>query len=76
MKQVINVESAGTLGKTHVAKIETVLTKKFGKDCTINYAVNPGLVGGFRVIMGSQMIDLSVREKLEQIKRQLTDDTE
>ena len=42
-----------------------------GKDVTLNTRVDPTLLGGLIVKVGSRMIDSSLRTKLETLKVQL-----
>lgn len=67
----ITVESAIKLSKEQTAGITDMLTKKFGKDVSIEWTVDESLIGGLRVTVNSTQIDLSIKGKLEQVRKQL-----
>jgi F-type H+-transporting ATPase subunit delta len=47
------------------------LRRKFGNDLTTDVLVNPQLLGGMRVRVGSDVWDGSVRHRLERLQQQL-----
>lgn len=47
------------------------LRRKFGNDLTTDVLVNPQLLGGMRVRVGSDVWDGSVRNRLERLQQQL-----
>ncbi len=47
------------------------LQKKYGEDLEFNFAVNPELIGGLRVKVGSHVWDGSVRGRLESLRQEL-----
>jgi F-type H+-transporting ATPase subunit delta len=47
------------------------LRRKFGNDLTTEFLVNPQLLGGMRVRVGSDVWDGSVRNRLERLQQQL-----
>jgi F-type H+-transporting ATPase subunit delta len=65
------VTSAHPLGDAHVASLKAVLKQKLGKDVTLQARVNPALLGGLVVKVGSRMIDTSLRTKLMTVKTKL-----
>ena len=58
------VTSAHPLNDAQVAELKAKLRNRVGRDVTINAAVDPALLGGIVVRLGSQMIDASIRTKL------------
>ena len=62
------VTSAHPLGDEQVAALKAALKQKLGKDVTLDTSVNPALLGGLVVKVGSRMIDTSLRTKLNSIK--------
>ncbi len=58
------VTSAHPLNDRQVAELKSKLRTRVGRDVTINAAVDPSLLGGIVVRLGSQMIDASIRTKL------------
>lgn len=62
------VASAVTLSDEHVALLKETLKATVGKDVTLSTKVDPGLLGGLIVKIGSRMIDSSLRTKLASLK--------
>ncbi len=58
------VTSAHPLNDRQVAELKSKLRTRVGREVTINAAVDPSLLGGIVVRLGSQMIDASIRTKL------------
>ena len=58
------VSSAHPLNDQQVAELKSKLRTRLGRDVTINASVDPTLLGGLVVRLGSQMIDASIRTKL------------
>ena len=62
------VVSAQSLSKGQVEKLGKSLKKNFGKDVKINATVDPTLIGGLVVKVGSRMIDTTIRAKLNSLQ--------
>ncbi len=58
------VTSARTLSDGEVADLKAVLKSKLGKEPRLQTKVDPTLLGGLVVKVGSRMIDTSIRTKL------------
>jgi F-type H+-transporting ATPase subunit delta len=58
------VTSARPLDDDQVAAIKQHLRSRMGRDIAVDLAVDPALLGGLVVKIGSQMIDSSIRTKL------------
>lgn len=65
------VTSAHPLSGEHVEALKAVLKEKLGKDVAVQARVNPALLGGLIVKVGSRMIDTSLRNRLMTVKRRL-----
>ncbi len=65
------VQSAAPLDASEASKIENELRSRFGSDLTIEFNTNPGLLGGLRVQVGSDVWDGSVFNRLQTLKQQL-----
>ncbi|MGV6803980.1 MAG: F0F1 ATP synthase subunit delta [Ruegeria sp.] len=63
-----DVASAKALTKTQLEKLSKTLSERVGKDVTINATVDESLIGGLVVKVGSQMIDSSIRSKLNSLQ--------
>jgi F-type H+-transporting ATPase subunit delta len=58
------VSSAYPLNDDQVARIKSNLKTRLGRDVAVDAKVDPNLLGGLVVRLGSQMIDASIRTKL------------
>ena len=63
-----DVTSAAPLTADQVATLADTLKAKIGKSVTLNQHVDPSLIGGLVVKVGSQMIDSSLKTKLTAMK--------
>jgi len=61
------VTSAYPLGDDQIAALKTRLKARVGADVTIDARVDPSLLGGIVVRLGSQMIDASIATKLNNL---------
>ena len=69
--QVIKVTTAIALSDALQAKMEKSLVAKVGKDVKFEYAVEPQVLGGIKVTIGSRELDGTLRAKLDQIHERL-----
>ena len=65
------VESASELAPEASAQIVENLKRKYGQDLTAAFVVNPELLGGMRIRVGSDVWDGTVRNRLERLQQQL-----
>ncbi len=63
-----DVTSAAPLSADQVKALSETLKGKLGKSVTLNQFVDPSLIGGLQVKVGSQMIDSSLKTKLAAMK--------
>jgi F-type H+-transporting ATPase subunit delta len=63
-----DVTSAAALSAEQAVALRETLTAKLGKAVTLNQFVDPSLIGGLQVKVGSQMIDSSLKTKLTAMK--------
>lgn len=70
-KRHAKIESAAELNPDAAAQIIGRLKRKYGQDLTTEFAVDPALLGGMRVRVGSDVWDGSVRNRLERLQQQL-----
>jgi F-type H+-transporting ATPase subunit delta len=66
------IESAYPMSLVQVAETVEALEKRFGRKLNPTVAVVPELIGGVRVIVGDEVLDTSVKAKLEQMRVALT----
>jgi F-type H+-transporting ATPase subunit delta len=62
------VTSAEPLSDRHVAALKEALKAALGKEVALERKVDPALIGGLIVRVGSRMIDTSLRTKLGSLK--------
>lgn len=65
------VESATELGPDIQASLKSGLSAKYGRDLSLEHHVNPALLGGIRVKIGSDVWDGTVKARLEALKNSL-----
>jgi F-type H+-transporting ATPase subunit delta len=63
-----DVTSAAPLSSAHLNALAETLRARIGKQITLNEHVDPSLIGGLVVKVGSQMIDSSLKTKLSAMK--------
>ncbi|MBZ8140847.1 F0F1 ATP synthase subunit delta [Rubrivivax gelatinosus] len=66
------VYSAFPLDGAQLAEVTASLEKRFGRKLNTHVEVDPELIGGVRVVVGDEVLDTSVRARLEQMKAALT----
>ena len=66
------VYSAFPLGGAELANLTATLEKRFGRKLNLKVELEPELIGGIRVVVGDEVLDTSVKARLEQMKMALT----
>jgi F-type H+-transporting ATPase subunit delta len=70
-KRHARIESAIALEPQLASQVSLNLARRYGTDLTTEFAINPALLGGMRVRVGSDVWDSSVRNRLEKLQQQL-----
>lgn len=70
-KRHARIESAAELDQATREQIVANLRKKYSGDLTTEFAINPALLGGVRIRVGSDVWDGSVRNRLQRLQQQL-----
>ena len=65
------IESAFPIDAPALPDVVATLEKRFGRRLKATVAVKPDLIGGIRVVVGDEVLDTSVRARLEQMKTAL-----
>ena len=65
------IESATEMEASEKAAITRTLRSKYGSEVTTDYSVNPDLIGGLRIQVGSNVVDTSVRSRLDRLATEL-----
>ena len=66
------VYSAFPISAEQLAHLTGTLEKRFGRKLTLTVLEDPSLIGGIRVAVGDEVLDTSVKARLEQMKVALT----
>jgi F-type H+-transporting ATPase subunit delta len=62
------VYSAFPLDDSALADLAATLEKRFGRKLNLKVEQEPALIGGVRVVVGDEVLDTSVKARLEQMK--------
>ncbi len=66
------VYSAFAMDAAAVANVAATLEKRFGRKLNVSVEIDEALIGGIRVVVGDEVLDTSVKARLEQMKVALT----
>jgi F-type H+-transporting ATPase subunit delta len=70
-KRRARIETASEVDREASSKLIENLKKRYGSDLTTEFIINPRLLGGMRIRVGSDVWDGTVRHRLEQLQQQL-----
>lgn len=70
-KRRARIETASDVDREATLEVVENLKKRYGDDLTTEFVVNPQLLGGMRIRVGSDVWDGTVRNRLEQLQQQL-----
>ena len=62
------VESAFPISEAQLPGVVATLEKRFGRKLQVTVQQDPSLIGGIRVVVGDEVLDTSVKARLEQMK--------
>lgn len=66
-RRTVRVESATQLSDSLAASVKANLAQRYGQGLDVGFSVNPALIGGLRVKVGSDVFDGSVRARLNEL---------
>ena len=66
------VYSAFAIEPDQLAELTQSLEKRFARKLTTTVQINPDLIGGVRVVVGDDVLDTSVKARLEHMRAALT----
>ncbi|MBT9487203.1 MAG: F0F1 ATP synthase subunit delta [Rubrivivax sp.] len=66
------IESAYAIDDTQLADVVASLEKRFARKLNARVEIQPELIGGIRATVGDEVLDTSVKARLEQMKVALT----
>ena len=70
-KRRARIETASEFDREATSKVIENLKKRYGDDLVTEFVVNPQLLGGMRIRIGSDVWDGTVRNRLELLQQQL-----
>ena len=70
-KRQAKIEAANELDSATSSELVSNLKKKYGSDLTTEFVVNPELLGGMRIRVGSDVWDGTMRNRLERLQQEL-----
>jgi len=70
-KRHARIETATALEPQIASQVSLNLVRRYGTDLSTEFAINPALLGGMRIRVGSDVWDSSVRNRLERLQQQL-----
>ncbi len=70
-KRRARIETASEVDPEISSTLIANLKKRYGNDLTTEFVVNPQVLGGMRIRVGSDVWDGTVRNRLEQLQQQL-----
>ena len=68
-KHTARVENAVETSPAQQASITASLEKRYGTGLDVSYWINPKLIGGLRIQVGSDLYDGSVKTRLEKLQQ-------
>ncbi len=66
------VYSAFPVDAAALSEVAVMLEKRFGRKLNVGVELQADLIGGIRVVVGDEVLDMSVKARLEQMKMALT----
>ena len=66
-KKQATVESFADLDATEKAALTQALRTRYGADVTTSFKTNPAVLGGIRIQIGSDVLDATVRTRLDRL---------
>lgn len=66
------VYSAFPIDAAALQDVGVALEKRFGRKLKVRMELDPSLIGGIRAVVGDEVLDTSVRARLDQMKAALT----
>lgn len=67
----VTVTSAVALDESVTSRIGDEIGRQTGRNVQLSTAVDPSIVGGFVVRVGNAILDASIRNRLEQLRKQV-----
>jgi len=68
-QRTVRVENAVATTPAQMASLQASLEKHYGAGLEVSYGVNPALIGGLRIQVGSDLYDGTVKTRLEKLQQ-------
>jgi F-type H+-transporting ATPase subunit delta len=68
----LTIQSAFAIDDHQLPAVVAALEKRFGRKLNAHVEIDPELIGGIRAVVGDEVLDTSVKSRLEQMKIALT----
>ena len=62
------IQSAFAIDDAQLAEVVATLERRFGRKLNARVEIDPELIGGIRAVVGDEVLDTSVKARLEQMK--------
>jgi F-type H+-transporting ATPase subunit delta len=62
------IQSAFPIDEAQFAEVVATLERRFGRKLNAHVEIDPELIGGIRAVVGDEVLDTSVKARLEQMK--------
>ena len=62
------IQSAFPIDEAQLADVVATLERRFGRKLNAHVEIDPELIGGVRAVVGDEVLDTSVKARLEQMK--------
>ena len=66
------IQSAFDIDAAQLGEVVAALERRFGRKLNAHVEITPELIGGVRVVVGDEVLDTSVKARLQQMKAALT----
>ncbi|MFH2118706.1 MAG: F0F1 ATP synthase subunit delta [Candidatus Paceibacterota bacterium] len=67
----VTITTATAISEKELSAFKKALTKKYNQPVELVLKTNPQVIGGVKVMVGSEVVDLTMANQLEQLKKQL-----
>ncbi|OGJ38891.1 MAG: hypothetical protein A2383_02745 [Candidatus Pacebacteria bacterium RIFOXYB1_FULL_39_46] len=65
------ITTATTVSEKELGAFKKALVKKYDQPIELELKTDPQVIGGVKVMVGSDVVDLTIANQLEQLKKQL-----
>ena len=67
----VTITTAVSLSKSQLKTVTDAIKAKYGADLSIEQLVDPEVVGGVKITIGSKQLDATIQNQLSYLKNQL-----